>query len=277
MPAWCLLAFAVTSQFVMGVDAESAPLSMAAGFQLIGHRGGVVSERSPENSYAALEEAIRRGYTHVEVDVQSTADGVPVCLHDRSLKRAAGADGIVDKLTLQEIRARAPVELVPDFDSYCARSDGRIGVMVDVKYCPEPLVPEFAQRLRGILETHHLAANALFIGRRDLLPFLKKTGRVNWNEPPDALAAETDAAERFFVFRHAADLNAALVRAYQEHGLKVIVSINTHHYRRNEAQAMGARDVAAMLALGVDGLQIDSDYEQAVRDALAARASSASR
>lgn len=264
------LAFAFLSLFMNNLSltgvSEPDRLYLPDGFLLIGHRGGVVTEALPENSFAALEEAIRRGYTHVEVDVQSTADGYPVCLHDRSLKRAAGADGLVDKLTLADIRDRAPLELVPDFDTYCARSAGRIGLMVDVKMCPEGLRDVFAKRLRDSLERRGLSGNALFIGRAELRPYLEGAGLLNWRGGAGSLALTHETNRNFFVFRHAADLDAECVRAYQAAGLQVIVSINTAHYRDGDPIERGARDVAAMLALGVDGLQIDSEYETAVRE-----------
>jgi hypothetical protein len=44
-------------------------------FILVAHRGGVVDEERSENSLKALDEAVRRGYTHVEVD--AAAPGRP--------------------------------------------------------------------------------------------------------------------------------------------------------------------------------------------------------
>ena len=38
----------------------------------IAHRGGVVDEQRSENSIKALNEAIQRGYTHVEIDARIT-------------------------------------------------------------------------------------------------------------------------------------------------------------------------------------------------------------
>ena len=50
--------------------------ALTDGFILVAHRG-VVDETFTENGLPSLEEAIRRGYTHVEVDIRSTKDGVP--------------------------------------------------------------------------------------------------------------------------------------------------------------------------------------------------------
>ncbi|GAB4107899.1 hypothetical protein GCM10028791_03460 [Echinicola sediminis] len=51
-------------------------------YQLIAHRGGVVNEDLAENSMGALNEAIRRGYDMVEIDVRLTKDSVFITHHD---------------------------------------------------------------------------------------------------------------------------------------------------------------------------------------------------
>ena len=76
-------------------------------FVLVAHRG-IVTEELPENSLASLEETIRRGYTHIEVDVRATKDGFPVCLHDGNLARMCGIDLNIGAVTLAELRERVP-------------------------------------------------------------------------------------------------------------------------------------------------------------------------
>ena len=53
----------------------------------IAHRG--YSFRLPENTEIAVREAIDLGYSHIEIDVRFTADGVPVILHDDTIDRTA--------------------------------------------------------------------------------------------------------------------------------------------------------------------------------------------
>jgi glycerophosphoryl diester phosphodiesterase len=52
---------------------------------LIAHRGA--SWEAPEHTLAAYELAVRQGADFVEPDLQMTADGVLVCLHDTTLER----------------------------------------------------------------------------------------------------------------------------------------------------------------------------------------------
>ncbi|MDE2089911.1 MAG: glycerophosphodiester phosphodiesterase [Gammaproteobacteria bacterium] len=67
--------------------------------RLIAHRG--YAARHPENTLPAVEAALRAGACYVEVDVQLSADGMPVLLHDASLARTAGIDVEIFDLTLE--------------------------------------------------------------------------------------------------------------------------------------------------------------------------------
>ena len=60
---------------------------------LMAHRGW--PSRYPENSLAGVRAALEAGARMVEFDVQLTADGVPVVIHDEGLGRTAGRDASV--------------------------------------------------------------------------------------------------------------------------------------------------------------------------------------
>ena len=69
---------------------------------LIAHRG--FAKRYPENTLVAIHEALKAGAAFVEFDIQYTADGHPVLLHDVDLKRVAGIDKDVVDLSLSELQ-----------------------------------------------------------------------------------------------------------------------------------------------------------------------------
>ncbi|MCC5855744.1 MAG: glycerophosphoryl diester phosphodiesterase membrane domain-containing protein [Idiomarina sp.] len=69
----------------------------------IAHRGA--SWDAPENSLAAIEAAIQQGADYIELDVQQTADGALVLLHDRDLLRVAGEHRAIWSITFDELRA----------------------------------------------------------------------------------------------------------------------------------------------------------------------------
>lgn len=59
---------------------------------------------APENTIPALRAALASTLDFVETDVQLSADGVPVVIHDRSVDRTTNGTGIVADLTLAELR-----------------------------------------------------------------------------------------------------------------------------------------------------------------------------
>ena len=76
---------------------------------IVAHRGD--AEHFPENSLAAFEAAWSGGLSHVELDVQVSADGVPYVLHDATLDRTTRATGdlrLMNSLELDGIDAGEP-------------------------------------------------------------------------------------------------------------------------------------------------------------------------
>ncbi|GIP16627.1 glycerophosphoryl diester phosphodiesterase [Paenibacillus montaniterrae] len=66
------------------------------------HRGA--SGYCPENTMAAFQRAVELGATGIETDVQMTADGELVLIHDESLYRTTGVDKLVKDTTLAELQ-----------------------------------------------------------------------------------------------------------------------------------------------------------------------------
>ena len=80
---------------------------------VVAHRAG--AKVAPENTVAALEQAIRDGAPIAEIDVQQLSDGTLIVMHDSNFKRTTGEDICV----WEEMLA-------------CAR--GRITLMIELKY-----------------------------------------------------------------------------------------------------------------------------------------------
>ena len=68
---------------------------------LLSHRGW--ASRYPENSRVGIEAVFRAGVAWVEIDVQLSADCVPVVIHDPSLERTAGISRRVSDLSAREL------------------------------------------------------------------------------------------------------------------------------------------------------------------------------
>ncbi|XP_053936744.1 glycerophosphodiester phosphodiesterase 1 [Cuculus canorus] len=72
----------------------------------IAHRGG--AHDAPENTLAAIREAAANGATGVELDLEFTADGVPILMHDETVERTTDGSGRLCDLTFDEIRRLNP-------------------------------------------------------------------------------------------------------------------------------------------------------------------------
>jgi glycerophosphoryl diester phosphodiesterase len=98
--------------------------------KVIGHRGAAAY--APENTLESFREARRRGATWVETDIKLTSDGVPIVMHDESLKRTTGVDRLVAKTPRAELPAG-----VPTFEEAiaCFAAEG-LGCNVEIKPCP---------------------------------------------------------------------------------------------------------------------------------------------
>jgi glycerophosphoryl diester phosphodiesterase len=68
----------------------------------VAHRGDPYRVR--ENTLASLRSALERGADAVEIDVRLTRDGVPVLLHDSTLKRLWDHDRPLSALSYDEVR-----------------------------------------------------------------------------------------------------------------------------------------------------------------------------
>ena len=80
------------------------------------HRG-LHGESVPENSLKAFRKAAAEGFG-AELDVHLLADGKLAVIHDSSLKRTAGADVIVEDLTVDDLDdyyLEGTLETVPEF------------------------------------------------------------------------------------------------------------------------------------------------------------------
>src|SRR4029077_5089067 len=69
---------------------------------IIGHRGA--SAVAPENTLAAFDLALKSGADGVEFDVRLSRDGVPVIIHDETLRRTGLRPERVSDLTVAELK-----------------------------------------------------------------------------------------------------------------------------------------------------------------------------
>ena len=69
---------------------------------IIAHRG--VTTTAPENSMASLQAAWQAGLHGAEIDIRTSADGMPILLHDPTLDRTTNAAGPVIQKKWQDLK-----------------------------------------------------------------------------------------------------------------------------------------------------------------------------
>ncbi|WP_374985604.1 glycerophosphodiester phosphodiesterase [Streptomyces fradiae] len=104
---------------------------------VVGHRGDPYRVR--ENTLGSIRSALARGADAVEIDVRLTWDGVPVLLHDDTLRRLWRVDRPLASLSLAEVRELTGPEGVPTLhEALAAAAPHR--VMIDLPGATEKSV-----------------------------------------------------------------------------------------------------------------------------------------
>ena len=229
------------------VDGLTYPLVVA-------HRGG--ANLFPENTLAAYEGAVALGCSAVEAgDLQLTADGVLVAMHDSTVDRTTTGQGNVSGLTLAGIRAlRVDAsdwfgggwadQPVPTFAEVLDAVGGAAVLVPESKGVGPATTRAIVAAVcaRGlqdsvVVQSFGLEEIALVAAARIAPLYLTHTGR---EVSPSAIAA---AGARFVGLDKDADDLPAVVAALQDAGLRVLAfTVDTQCERER------------VLAAGCDGL-----------------------
>jgi hypothetical protein len=236
-------------------------------YHLLAHRGGVVEGVNPENSIAALDAAIERGYTGVEIDARQSRDGVIFLYHNPTftgnyLSDARGAD-----MTWAEIRALRPARegvLPPvSMEEYLEHAKGRlVDVMVDVKV-NEPS-QEFYRELERILRETGFLNSSYFFGHGDYFRGKGPKSSMNLGEREEFFEKYGERSkDYFFLFASIDEINARTVEWAQQQGIMVMCCVNLP-FRGPVPEdniPKAGRNLRWLQELGVVCFQIDSPYD----------------
>ena len=222
----------------------------------IAHRGA--SAYAAENSLEAIRAAAELGADMVEIDIRTTADDVPLVIHDNSLKRTHGVNGDVSEFTMAALRQMTAIGgHVLSFDDAVklCRALG-LGLYLDIKR----LSVKSASAMFATLERHRYVKSTIFGSfRPDYLADIKAAR-------PDAKTAILYGSVDIDAVKLAQAIKADFVhpcwenRAEQPHKLlterwieavrAAKLGIVCWHEERPE-------EIAALKALGVDAICSD--------------------
>lgn len=255
-----------------------ALLSATAGepYRLFAHRGGVVEDKFPDNSAAALQGAIARGYWGLEIDIRETKDGVLVMQHDPDLRQNFSDPRKIFESTwaeLQRLRTKVANQPLWRFEDVVkAARDAGLRLMLDSK---DPHAPGFPAKIEAVLKQYDMTGRCYIIGTADAMDHF--TGQALVGKKFRGLKAlvekDPTAKDRFFLFDEGRNLTEEMVKWMQEHGVRVVPSINVYHYYDPATMtgkspeelkpiifAAARKHIEALKALGVTEFQIDSEF-----------------
>ncbi len=221
--------------------------------KITAHRGSKV--RAPENTLSALRQAITEGADYAEIDVQTTADGVVVLLHDADLMRVASVRRRLRDMDYDELRDIdvgswfAPEfnsERIPTLQQAIDVARGRIKLNIELKFTwPDPAL---AQKVGHIIRRNSFASDCVvsslnFQALTEIKrPFPElKTGFIVFQAVGDLSRMEAD-----FLSISAARATPRLIRDVHGRGREV------HVWTVNDLS-----NTLSMIEMGVDNIITD--------------------
>ena len=211
----------------------------------VGHRGARAYE--PENTIRSFKKALELGSNAVELDVRMTKDGEVVVFHDAEVERTTDGKGLVNELTLKEIKQLKTEkdEMIPTLEEALDFLDEKLKVLIELKETGlEAKVLKTVQK-KG-LENNVVIVSFLEEALRKVRKLNEKveTGLIyvkNKNPVRSATELKANYLLPLYRFTHTADVQKA-----HQNGLKVIV------WTINQPE-----EVADYMEKGVDGITSD--------------------
>lgn len=235
---------------------------------VVGHRGA--AGHAPENTVASFEKAGALGAHAFECDLQITADGQVVVMHDATVDRVTNGRGRVDQLTLADLRR---LDAGSWFDKEYAgqriptlaeavEASQRIGLdlVLEIKGQPEPSRLLVERTVNTVLDFGWAERTAIISFHHPCLLWVREmtdliaTGILYGHGTPDPLA-EARRFQANSIRPHQARVSAELAEQAHSAGLCL------HTWTVND----GARAVE-LAQMGVDS--IGTDYPDRIGAAL---------
>ncbi len=152
----------------------------------------------PENSIPAIRHAIQTGVDIIEIDVKTSADGIPFLMHDRTINRTTTGKGDPEKMSWQALRSlfllhkgQPTEERIPTLEEALLETKGKILVDLDMKTDDVEAVVEVIQKT-GTQETVFI-----FDGDPEVLKRVRKISKLMVMPRGDDLASAREMLNAF--------------------------------------------------------------------------------
>lgn len=232
---------------------EFSRMKVADHVEVIAHRGAAGIR--PENTMAAFHQAISDGADWIEIDVQETADGEVIVIHDSDFMKIGGNPTKVWDATMQDV---AQIDIGSWFDPAYAdqrapllaevllAAKGKAGVLIELKYYGHDVALE--QKVSDIVTATGMDEDVMSMSLKYQAVQKMKGIRPDWSVGllSSASAGRIWQLEADFVAVNKASASSQLVRSMRKAGKKLFV------WTVNEPIEM-----SHMLSMGVDGLITD--------------------
>ena len=235
-------------------------------YKLIAHRGGVVDERTPENSLPALNRAIEEGYWMVEIDLRMSRDGVLFVHHDNNFNRFFNIDKKVAELEWSEISrlTSAVGTKILTFEEVLRNSRGKIRLMIDNKI-PGNDTALFSKVLR-LMEQYDQLKEAYMIGREESTDYF--TGKIKLSCTRQQIEENKKKpgykAKHYYLFSD--NIKQGDVRWAEKEGIPVVGVINAWSMSdQGKVMEMAASKAEKLKTAGVRIYQIDSIFKELLK------------
>jgi glycerophosphoryl diester phosphodiesterase len=227
--------------------------------EITGHRGSKV--RAPENTLSALRQAIAEGADYAEIDVQTTADGVVVLLHDADLMRVASLNRRLRDINYPELKHIdvgswfAPEfsnERIPTLQEAVDVARGRIKLNIELKFTWAD--PTLAEKVGNIIRQKGFSSDCV-------------VSSFNFQALTEIKQSFAELTTGFIVFQVAGNLPRMEVDFLSISAARTTARLVRQLHRNERAVHVWTvndlNNVISMVEMGVDN--IITDYPREVR------------
>jgi glycerophosphoryl diester phosphodiesterase len=221
--------------------------------EIIAHRGA--SADAPENTLAAMRQAIDYGTDWVEIDVQETSDDQVVVFHDSDFMKLANVDLKIWDATMADLESidigshKDPAfhaERVPTLAELLTVCKGKTKVVIELKYYGHD--KDLEQRVLNIVNGHDMSSDVMYMSLN-----INAVNKIKQLDPNcraglllSVLGGKIQDTKADFLAVNAMFVNRSFIQRAHASGKEVYV------WTINDAVTM-----SRMIGIGVDGLITD--------------------